>query len=275
MIEVCRWFLVFVLYSFLGWLCETIFCSVPARKFVNRGMLMGPFCPIYGFGALLVIALLMPVADTLWLLYICGVLVTSVLEYLVGFGLERLFHMKWWDYSDHKLQLHGRVCLTNSLLFGLLVVVVMRFVHPFVWRMVSGIAVSVLPWLSLAVYTYFVADTVITVHSILQLNGKLQQMHDIVEELKATSIEYKDVLQQNIGGQVDRIFAMRPEEWVAAGQVRAAMLLERMKELESVNKPLHNRILHAFPHMRSTRYQSALSQLKGAIEARKKRKKQD
>lgn len=275
MIEVCRWFLVFVLYSFLGWLCETIFCSVPARKFVNRGMLMGPFCPIYGFGALLVIPLLMPVADTLWLLYICGVLVTSVLEYLVGFGLERLFHMKWWDYSDHKLQLHGRVCLTNSLLFGLLVVVVMRFVHPFVWRMVSGIAVSVLPWLSLAVYTYFVADTVITVHSILQLNGKLQQMHDIVEELKAKSIEYKDVLQQNIGGQVDRIFAMRPEEWVAAGQVRAAMLLERMKELESVNKPLHNRILHAFPHMRSTRYQSALSQLKGAIEARKKRKKQD
>ncbi len=275
MIEVCRWFLVFVLYSFLGWLCETIFCSVPARKFVNRGMLMGPFCPIYGFGALLVIALLMPVADTLWLLYICGVLVTSVLEYLVGFGLERLFHMKWWDYSDHKLQLHGRVCLTNSLLFGLLVVVVMRFVHPFVWRMVGGIAVSVLPWLSLAVYTYFVADTVITVHSILQLNGKLQQMHDIVEELKAKSIEYKDVLQQNIGGQVDRIFAMRPEEWVAAGQVRAAMLLERMKELESVNKPLHNRILHAFPHMRSTRYQSALAQLKGAIEARKKRKKQD
>lgn len=275
MIEVCRWFLVFVLYSFLGWLCETIFCSVPARKFVNRGMLMGPFCPIYGFGALLVIALLMPVADTLWLLYICGVLVTSVLEYLVGFGLERLFHMKWWNYSDHKLQLHGRVCLTNSLLFGLLVVVVMRFVHPFVWRMVGGIAVSVLPWLSLAVYTYFVADTVITVHSILQLNGKLQQMHDIVEELKAKSIEYKDVLQQNIGGQVDRIFAMRPEEWVAAGQVRAAMLLERMKELESVNKPLHNRILHAFPHMRSTRYQSALAQLKGAIEARKKRKKQD
>ena len=275
MIEVCRWFLVFVLYSFLGWLCETIFCSVPARKFVNRGMLMGPFCPIYGFGALLVIALLMPVADTLWLLYICGVLVTSVLEYLVGFGLERLFHMKWWDYSDHKLQLHGRVCLTNSLLFGLLVVVVMRFVHPFVWRMVGGIAVSVLPWLSLAVYTYFVADTVITVHSILQLNGKLQQMHDIVEELKAKSIEYKDVLQQNIGGQVDRIFAMRPEEWIAAGQVRAAMLLERMKELESVNKPLHNRILHAFPHMRSTRYQSALAQLKGAIEARKKRKKQD
>ena len=183
--------------------------------------------------------------------------------------------MKWWDYSDHKLQLHGRVCLTNSLLFGLLVVVVMRFVHPFVWRMVGGIAVSVLPWLSLAVYTYFVADTVITVHSILQLNGKLQQMHDIVEELKAKSIEYKDVLQQNIGGQVDRIFAMRPEEWVAAGQVRAAMLLERMKELESVNKPLHNRILHAFPHMRSTRYQSALAQLKGAIEARKKRKKQD
>ena len=275
MIEVCRWFLVFVLYSFLGWLCETIFFSVPARKFVNRGMLMGPFCPIYGFGALLVIALLMPVADTLWLLYICGVLVTSVLEYLVGFGLERLFHMKWWDYSDHKLQLHGRVCLTNSLLFGLLVVVVMRFVHPFVWRMVGGIAVSVLPWLSLAVYTYFVADTVITVHSILQLNGKLQQMHDIVEELKAKSIEYKDVLQQNIGGQVDPIFAMRPEEWVAAGQVRAAMLLERRKELESVNKPLHNRILHAFPHMRSTRYQSALAQLKGAIEARKKRKKQD
>ena len=153
--------------------------------------------------------------------------------------------------------------------------IVVKLIHPFLWRIVGGIHPSVLPWLALAGYTYLVADTVLTVHTILQLNGKLQQMHEITEELKAKGAGYRNVLQQNIGGQIDRLLAVRPEEWIASGQIHAAMLLERIRELESINRPLHNRILRAFPHMRSTRYQSALTRLKDVIESRRKRKKQD
>ena len=92
-------FLYFIIYSFLGWVCEVIFCSVPARKFINRGFLMGPVCPIYGCGALLVIGFLMPFKDSLVMVFAVGMVVTSLLEYITSYAMEKLFHSRWWDYS--------------------------------------------------------------------------------------------------------------------------------------------------------------------------------
>ena len=123
-------FLLFLIYSAVGWLCESVYCSVPARKFINRGFLNGPLCPIYGVGALLADALLTPVAWSLPLLFLGGAIVTSVLEYFTGWLLETLFHAKWWDYSNKKWNLHGRVCLRNSILFGLMCVILLRVLHP-------------------------------------------------------------------------------------------------------------------------------------------------
>ena len=123
-------FLLFLIYSAVGWLCESVYCSVPAHKFINRGFLNGPLCPIYGVGALLADALLTPVAWSLPLLFLGGAIVTSVLEYFTGWLLETLFHAKWWDYSNKKWNLHGRVCLRNSVLFGLMCVILLRVLHP-------------------------------------------------------------------------------------------------------------------------------------------------
>ena len=113
-------FLHFVFYSFLGWVAETIYCSLLQGKFVYRGFLSGPVCPIYGFGAIFVITLLQPFKENILMLFLMGVVITSTLEYITSYLLEVIFHMKWWDYSKRKFNINGRVCAWNSSLFGIL-----------------------------------------------------------------------------------------------------------------------------------------------------------
>ena len=93
--------LYFFLYSFFGWLCECIYCSIPAHTFINRGFLAGPYCPIYGCGALAVLHILDPFGFSIPLMFVMGIVVTSALEYVTSWGMEVLFHTKWWDYSSY------------------------------------------------------------------------------------------------------------------------------------------------------------------------------
>ena len=112
-----EWILLFTIYSLLGWVCESTYCSILAKKLINRGFLNGPFCPIYGVGALLIVKLLSPFSHNLVILFFASLLLTSLLEYLTGFAMEKLFHAKWWDYSHRRFNIQGRVCLGNALIF--------------------------------------------------------------------------------------------------------------------------------------------------------------
>lgn len=108
----------FVFYSIIGWLGETIYCSVGKRKLVKRGFLNGPYCPIYGVGALLILLLTAPFSYSPWLVFMIAVLAASALEYFTSWLFEKHFGVLLWDYSYRKIQINGRVCLVNSLLFG-------------------------------------------------------------------------------------------------------------------------------------------------------------
>ena len=123
--------LYYFLYSCLGWVCECLYCGIPAGHFINRGFLAGPYCPIYGCGAVLVVYVLEPFQDHIVVLFLAGMILTSILEYVTSYLMEKLFHSKWWDYSNRRFNLHGRICLRNSLLFGVMGIVVVRIVHPF------------------------------------------------------------------------------------------------------------------------------------------------
>ena len=126
------WYLIlgFFLYGFLGWCAEVAFAAVRYKKFVNRGFLNGPICPIYGVGVMLVVELLDPYRDNLVLLYILSAVLVTVLEWVTGFLLEKIFHHKWWDYSNMPLNLNGYVCLLFSLIWGVACVVIVYFIHP-------------------------------------------------------------------------------------------------------------------------------------------------
>lgn len=111
--------LLFFIYSFIGWLWETVYCSLKAKKFVYRGFLVGPYCPIYGFGVLSVLYFVEPFENNLLVLYVGSAVLVTILEYVTSYGLEKLFHASWWDYHDVPFNLNGRVALPVSLFLGI------------------------------------------------------------------------------------------------------------------------------------------------------------
>lgn len=176
--------LYFTIFSFLGWLAETIYCFIIDKKFTYRGFLYGPVCPIYGTGALIVIFILNPVRNNIVLLFLFGVILTSSLEYITSYVMEKIFNMKWWDYSDHKFNINGRVCLLNSTLFGLLSIILMKFIEPMVVYFINEIPKDYAFKLSKLIFNIFVIDSILTIAHLLNLKEKIKNLKYIKKELE-------------------------------------------------------------------------------------------
>lgn len=125
-----QWALLFFFYCFCGWVWESCYVSAKQHHWVNRGFLHGPLLPIYGSGAIIILFVTLPVADNLWLVYILGLLAATALEYVVGAVMERLFKVRYWDYTKQPFNLHGYICLTSSIAWGFFSILLVRFVHP-------------------------------------------------------------------------------------------------------------------------------------------------
>lgn len=137
-------FIYWFIYSFFGWITETLYTSIPKKSFQDRGFLAMPIIPIYGFGAIIAVYVLKSVSDHMVLVFILGLILTSLLEYITSLMMEKLFHMRWWDYSHRKFNIQGRVCLRNSLLFGLLSVFLVKWIHPLMMNLVEPVDTRIL-----------------------------------------------------------------------------------------------------------------------------------
>lgn len=143
---ISTWFLVFLIYSVLGWIMEVIVTGIENRKATNRGFLIGPVCPIYGFGALAMTLLLTRVENVVEI-FLVAVGASAVLEYATSFIMEKLFHVRWWDYSNKPLNIRGRICAENLLGFGILGVMVIKVINPILFGLLS----SIVPHLRIAI----------------------------------------------------------------------------------------------------------------------------
>lgn len=284
--------LYFTIYSFLGWVCESTYCSIGQKKLVNRGFLNGPFCPIYGFGALLVISILSPFVNNIPVLFIASIIVTSTLEYITSYVLEKIFHMSWWDYSTYKYNINGRVCLQNSLMFGLLSLFVMLVIHPAIDDFVASINTKVAFALSVLFATYFIVDTIITAGTILHLNERLEKLHELHEDLFEKRKKHLEVvkghLQASLANQIEELglskYSPAEMEELLSSDFRGNFIKEEhkvMNELEFEIKSLSNRIeelkskghgvlrrrvIKAFPNMKSLKHKSLLEEIKENID---------
>lgn len=185
---VCLYFIEFILFSFLGWIWETILCTIVNKKWESRGFLFGPVCPIYGVGAIGGFALLdvlaamqMP-ALTWWQVVLIAFFGSAVLEYGTSYILERLFHAYWWDYSDWPLNVNGRISLFSSLGFaaaGLLVVYVLYPFCHWLFAFVSGVFIEIIAMVFLAV---LMVDVTLTVGSLTNMLVKITQFDDSLNE---------------------------------------------------------------------------------------------
>lgn len=268
--------ILFTIYSFVGWICETIFCSILEKKFVDRGFLNGPFCPIYGFGGLIVIAVLSPFSNNIILLYFVSVIVTTAIEYLTGVVLETIFHTTWWDYSDCKFNYEGRICLLNSLLFGVMCVVGIEWAHPFVFKLVKMIQPEATTYIAGALVVYFIIDLAVTIHTILQLNGKLEQLQQVLDEIKEKTGAVKDGIMEKGSGGIktiqNAIGSLRSDsndtiDTVDTNDTNDELnsLYEKQDRMEKGTKFLQRRIIRAFPTMKSAKYNDSLSHIKSMI----------
>lgn len=164
------WFLLFLLYSIIGYIAEVVSCSITLKKIVlNRGFLIGPYLPIYGFGCLIMVWLLFRYEDDLLVLFIMSAFFCTVLEYFTSLLMEKLFKLRWWDYSNRKFQINGRVCLDNALLFGLGGVLVVKVLHPFLSGVVYLLPSSITIWLAIILFFIFLFDFVESSYIIVRL----------------------------------------------------------------------------------------------------------
>lgn len=169
-------FFYFVIYAHIGWLLEVGYAFRHQHKFVNRGFLNGPYCSMYGFAALILTFVLKPFSHNIILLYIVSVFVTSLVEYITGALLERIFHTTWWDYTDDKFNLKGRICLGFSLLWGGAAVLVVKYINPLLAKFLKYILTPMGIIILSTILIILIIDTIFTLISVSNFNKSLDKL---------------------------------------------------------------------------------------------------
>lgn len=186
-------FYMFILYSVLGWLMEVIIVSSKNKKITARGFLIGPWCPIYGFGALSITLLLKKYYNDPVVLFTMSFLIGTTLEYITSYIMEKLFHARWWDYSDHKFQINGRVSLTTSLGFGTLGLILIYILNPFFLRIIKNVPTIIFNIIMIIILIIFITD-IITSYKIIS-NIKITKNTNIKDLTEQYNEEVKKVLK--------------------------------------------------------------------------------
>ena len=253
---------IFIIYAFLGWCSEVAFAAVNKGKFVNRGFLNGPVCPIYGVGMLIVVLCLWNLRDRPLLLFLGSALLTTALEFVTGFVLERFFHDKWWDYSDMPFNIKGYVCLKFTILWGLAASFIIGAIHRFIYMLIEKTP-FVLGAILLAVFSAaFIADFIVTLTALVKLSKKLKAMAEAERALRAVS----DKIGENIS---DTTIAAK-EKGEALAEENKPRLEELKAEYEKKKKEfsamlernfVQRRIFKAFPNLKNGRYKAIFDRI--------------
>ena len=179
-----QWALLFFFYCFCGWVWESCYVSAKQRQWVNRGFLHGPLLPIYGSGAIIILFVTLPVADNLWLVYVLGMLAATLLEYVVGAVMEQLFKVRYWDYTKQPCNLHGYICLTSSIAWGFFSILLVRFIHPPIDRLLHKLPDLLVNPLAGVIAALFIWDTVKSTRAAIDLREVLTKLTEENEELR-------------------------------------------------------------------------------------------
>ena len=162
------YFILFLIYSFIGWAMEVCVTFPKYKKFVNRGFMLGPYCPIYGYSSIIMILYLNHYKDNPLTVFLLAVVVCSFIEYMVSYFMEKIFKARWWDYSNRKFNINGRVCLNNAFFFGVLGTFLVYFANPFFEGLLLKINTNTLNIISLILLIIFTID-----FSMLHLNLRI------------------------------------------------------------------------------------------------------
>lgn len=285
--------LYFFTYGFWGWCTEVAYAAVKEQRFVNRGFLNGPICPIYGVGVSVVVYFLMPFKENLILLYVLSTVLVTVLEGLTGYVMDKIFHHKWWDYTNQPLNIGGYVCLVFSLVWGVACVAIVRVIHPVIHKGLSlipytaGLVVIILLEITLLV------DLYVTAAGILKLNRQLEAMEKIATELRELSDKLGESIYDNVMETMEVTEEGRrkleegrrrfeeakevPRQKLEDAALESRRRLEehreelrrKYEELAGQRSSVAKRLMQAFPKMESRQHKDILNELKEVLKNRR------
>lgn len=240
----------FIIYSFFGWVWETCYVSIKTGKYVNRGFINGPFCTIYGCGAVSVYLILRPVSDNLFFLFVGGIVVATVLEYLTAVLMESIFHTSWWDYSDKKFNFQGRICLGASLGWGFFTVMLFKVLHPVVEYIVSCYPVFIGEIGVCVIGAAYLVDFGFSAAAAFRIHEKLPVIEQALERAKdemlvrmhekIAGVELaRGATLESVKARLEDVEVLKEME-----RVRAAVMGEIAAELQSKKEAMAAKIGH-------------------------------
>ena len=258
-------FLIFIMFSVVGWVSEVLYVGIfHEHKFVNRGFLFGPICPVYGCGGI-VILLLPPFLYETWIpLFLASMILCTIVEYFVSWMLEKIFHTRWWDYSHYKFNINGRICLLNSILFGFLGLGVIRFVYPQMLRFLAWLGDFVVMVSADSIALVMTVDIFLTVRKLIDFSATM-------EKIKV----FGDSLRDHYGnetwfraGSIEEMLASVKEQAENHKDKISQSVLEKIDRVQNARHAAVESFMAHFPTMKSIQYKDELEHLKSRIKAR-------
>lgn len=300
--SIIRWLFFFYFYCFFGWIFESAYVSLRSKKFVNRGFMRGPFLPIYGSGAIMMLVVSMPFQDNIFLTYIAGCIGATVLELVTGVAMEALFKVRYWDYSNQKFNYKGHICLSSTIAWGFLTIFMTEFLHKVVEKIISFIPAMTINVVTVIVTVYIIIDFTLSFKAAMDLRDILvglekakQEMERIQKRLDViiavanderemrkleNSMRIDDLMEsieERFGAFKERI-KINPSEFMEdvreeITELRSRYIVEKEHRLQFKRlKDFYQRaLIKGNPTMYSRRFEEALEELKKAANERRKK----
>ena len=272
------YFMIFFIYSFAGWVMESVRGIIKTKKFVNRGFLIGPYCPVYGVGVLLVTLLLQNYINDLPVLFFLSLLICGILEYFTSFAMEKIFKARWWDYHNRRFNINGRICLETLIPFGIIACIILKYVNPIIFEFLDSLNGTLLSVLSFTLLTLMTIDQIVSFRIILKFKNETKAVNsdnteEIVNKVKQVAAEGLQSLKLNTShslkySSIPKLLSKkkllllakkRKEFFDKKIELQKYMFNQKIehtkeeinkhiKEKFSKNSKLHARLLDAFPN---------------------------
>ncbi len=300
---IIQWLFFFYFYCFFGWIFESTFVTIKSRKFVNRGFMRGPFLPIYGSGAIMMLVVSMPFQDNLILTYLAGCVGATALEFVTGVAMESLFKVRYWDYSNQKINYKGHICLSSTLAWGFLTIFMTGFLHKGVEKLIFAIPYGLLTCVTAVVTVYLIMDFTLSFKAALDLRDVLMGLdkaraellriqkrldviiavaNDEIENRRQENSERMDELAEEIENRFNSLkerMRLYPSEFIEEIreeiiELRGRYTVEKENRIRFKGlKDIYQRnIIKGNPTLYSKRFSEALEELKKAVEEKRNRK---
>lgn len=259
---ISQWIFFFYFYCFFGWCFESAYVSLKKRRLINRGFMRGPYLPLYGSGAIMMLVVSIPLQDNVFLVYIAGCLGATVLEYVTGVVMEALFKVRYWDYSEQKFNFQGHICLGSSLAWGFLTIFMTEWLHKPVEKVVLSLPGSLVTVLSFILTAVIFSDFALSFKAALDLKDVLMKLEKVKEDI------------QHIQKRMDIVIALTNEdikqelEELKEKYIRST---EDREHLMKVRDVFQRGLLRSHPTMRSERFKDVLEELKKRTEEWKRK----